>query len=41
MIVDNFNVERFSVLPDEADPVPVVDANAVLAGPIFAEGFEL
>lgn len=41
MVVNNFDVDSFSVMPKEADPVPVIDSNAVLAGAAFPKGFEL
>ena len=40
VIIDNLNVVRIAVAPDEADPVLVVHANAVLPLPITPERLE-
>ena len=40
MVVDDLHVVRVAVAPDEADPEPVVDADAMLAAPIAAQGFK-
>jgi len=40
MVVDDFDIVRFVLGPDEADPVLVVDPNAVLALAIAREGLE-
>jgi len=41
MVVNNFNIDRFPVMPNKADPVPVIDADTVLACTFFPKGFEL
>ena len=41
VIVNNFHLYRTSLRPDEADAVPLVDANAELTAPVPAEGFKL
>ena len=41
MVVNNLNVDSFSVMPNEADPVPVIDSNTVLTGAVFPKGLEL
>ena len=40
MVVDDFDLVRVSVFPDEADAPLVVDANAVLTFPFSAKRFE-
>ncbi len=40
VVVRDFDVERITVSPSEADPPPVVDANRVLAHSITLEDFE-
>lgn len=40
MVIDNLNVVRITIAPDEADPVLVVDADAVLPLPITGQRFE-
>jgi hypothetical protein len=34
MVIDNFNVVRIAITPDEAQPPLVIDADAVLSGPV-------
>jgi hypothetical protein len=34
MVIDNFNVVRIAITPDEAQPPLVIGADAVLSGPI-------
>jgi hypothetical protein len=41
VIVDDFHFMRFAVTPDEADPPPAVDPDAVLAGPIPFERLQV
>jgi len=41
MVVDNFKVASFPAIPNEADPVPVIDPDTVLAGAVFSQGLEL
>jgi hypothetical protein len=41
MVVHNLNVSGLPVLPYKTDPVAVVYSDAVLAGAIFPQGFEL
>lgn len=41
MVVDNFNVDRLADLPHEADPILIVDPDAVLAGTIAFESLQL
>ena len=31
MVINNFYIERIAISPDEADPILVINANAVLA----------
>lgn len=40
MIVDNFNVKRVSIFPQEANPPLVIDPNAVLPLTISTQRFE-
>ena len=40
MVVYDFDVDSFSVAPDEADPVSVVDTYTVLAGAIFTKSLQ-
>jgi len=40
MIVNNFNIFRVSILPDEAHPKLIVDADAMLTGAITSEWFK-
>jgi hypothetical protein len=40
VIVDDLDVMGISVVPDEADPPLLVDADAVLASPIPEQGLE-
>jgi hypothetical protein len=40
MVVDDFHVMGVAVAPNETDPEPVVDSDAVLAPSIAAQGFE-
>jgi hypothetical protein len=40
MKIDDFDVQRFAVVPDEADPVPIVDTDAVLPLAFAAQRFE-
>jgi len=37
MIIYNFDVERIPASPNEAQPPLIVDANAVLSGPIAGQ----
>jgi hypothetical protein len=39
VIINNLDVERISILPSEADPPLIVDANAVLARAVPFQGF--
>jgi hypothetical protein len=41
MVVHNFNLDGFSILPNEADPVTVVDPDTVLAGTVFPEALRV
>ena len=41
MVVHDFHVGRVAVCPREADAVPIVDANAVLALPVAFERFQV
>jgi len=41
VIVHYFNFMRLAVPPDEADPPPIVDPNAVLSSSISLERFEM
>ena len=41
MVVHDFNIDGFAVLPEEADPVPVVDSDAVLTGTVIHERLQL
>jgi hypothetical protein len=40
MIIDNFDIQRFAVVPDETDPVLIVDADAVLPLAVAAQRLE-
>ena len=40
MVIDNFNVVRIAITPDEAQPPLVIDADAVLALPIALQCFQ-
>jgi hypothetical protein len=40
MVVHNFDVGGLTVLPHEADPIPLVDPNAVLAGAAVLESLQ-
>lgn len=39
-IVNDFNVVRILALPAETEPILIVGAQAVLAGPVAAQGFQ-
>ena len=41
MVVDYLDLVRFAVLPCEADPILVVDPDAVLPPPIAGKGFKV
>ena len=41
VIVDDLDLMRIAAAPHEADPPALVDANAVLAGPVALEGFQV
>jgi hypothetical protein len=41
VIIDNFNSVRIPVVPDKADTILPVDANAVLAGAVSLEFFQV
>ncbi len=41
MIVNNFNIFRIAILPDEAHPKLIIDADAVLAGAITLQCFKV
>jgi hypothetical protein len=41
VIVHDLDLVRFAVLPHEADPIPVVDPDAMLPLPVTGEGFEM
>jgi hypothetical protein len=40
MIIDDFDVQRFAIVPDEADPVLIVGTDAVLSLAVAAQRFE-
>jgi hypothetical protein len=40
MVVNNLDTIRPGLCPDEADPVLIVYANAVLTSPVSSKGFE-
>jgi hypothetical protein len=40
MVVNNFDLLRISIAPNETDAPSVVDADAVLACPVAAQGFQ-
>ena len=35
MVVDNFDVDRFPLMPNEAYPVTIIDPDTVLSGAVF------
>jgi hypothetical protein len=39
MVIDNFNLMGAGIRPDEADPILVIDAHAVLAFTIPCQSF--
>jgi hypothetical protein len=41
MIIDDLHVPRVSLIPSEADAPLIVDANAMLAGPVPLKGFKM
>ena len=41
MVVHDLDVLRFAVLPHEADPILVIDPDAMLRSPITAKGLEV
>jgi hypothetical protein len=41
VVVDHFDLLCVTALPDEADPILIVDPDAVLPTPISAEGLEV
>lgn len=41
MIVNNLNFERITIPPDETNAILIVDADTVLAFPIFLQSFEM
>jgi hypothetical protein len=40
VVVDDLHILRVAILPDEADAVLIVDADAVLSAPIACQGFQ-
>ena len=40
MVIHNFNVVRVFALPAEANPILIVDPDAVLPGTVAFEGFQ-
>jgi hypothetical protein len=40
MVVDDFDVDRFAVLPTETDAVLIIDADAILTGALAMKLFE-
>jgi hypothetical protein len=40
MVINNLDTIRPGLCPGEADPVLIVDANAVLTSPVSSKGFE-
>jgi hypothetical protein len=41
MVIHDFDVGSLSVMPDEADAVPLVDSDTVLADTVFPKHLEL
>ena len=41
MVIHNFDIGSIAVLPNEANPIPVIDADAVLPYPVAFEGLKL
>jgi hypothetical protein len=41
MVVHDFNPGGRAVLPHEADPIPLVNPDAVLAGSVALEGLQM
>ena len=41
MVVHDFNPGGRAVLPHEADPIPLVNQDAVLAGSVALEGLQM
>ncbi len=41
MIIDDLNLVRISVLPDETDSVLIVDSDAVLSHPLSFQAFQV
>ena len=40
MVIDNLDIKSMSILPSETDPIPIVDADAILAYPISLQRLE-
>jgi hypothetical protein len=41
MVINNFNVERIAVLPNETEAILIVDPDAVLTLPIAPQSFQM
>jgi len=41
VIIDDFDIPRIALVPPETDPPLVIDADAMLAGPIPFKGFKM
>jgi hypothetical protein len=41
MVIDNFNVVRIAITPDEAQPPLVIDADAVLSGAVAGQRLQV